>query len=378
MIRDVFAAKGFLVDVHLPLDSESTKHAGFGYLHFPSIHAASAALDALQGTHIDGHSINLEFSDHSPIKTVRPEQYSEQTVAPEPSELQSSTIVPTETKLERVVESNDDREPPTTAIERWSVPLSVADLCSSERSAMQAPKGKEVLSTTPDGFPRLTRDSDHGPFPPVSQLDAHVLTNQRRDGESQRGQLSPGKRHLEHENGFSGQCFKVQSPPGSFPEDDSDETRPGPSSGPAKPRRSKSMRFSGQSETGSPAKPLRRRATERHSLRRESRNDQSGFHDMACAYDNYTTTFGNSPSRNVPQLQASATLLDGDVQQADARQRAIDECVTALVGLGYGSTSAGGYQRMAVYAAAADGRISDAIDLIEEERKVYEQHGSLI
>src|SRR5699024_8961183 len=47
------------------------KHAGFGYLHFASIHAAKAALEALQGTHIDGHSINLEFSDHTLIINIQ-------------------------------------------------------------------------------------------------------------------------------------------------------------------------------------------------------------------------------------------------------------------------------------------------------------------
>jgi hypothetical protein len=50
--------------------------------------------------------------------------------------------------------------------------------------------------------------------------------------------------------------------------------------------------------------------------------------------------------------------------------------VSTLASLGYGSVEEGGLQRIAVYAAAVDGRVSDAIEMIEEERKAYEQQGS--
>jgi hypothetical protein len=49
--------------------------------------------------------------------------------------------------------------------------------------------------------------------------------------------------------------------------------------------------------------------------------------------------------------------------------------VVSLIDLGYENTLEGGIQRIAVYAAAADGKISDAIEMIEEERKAYEQQG---
>lgn len=70
MISDVFASKGFIVSVDLPLDATSGKHAGFGYLHFPSKYPAIAAIDALQGERIDGYAINLEFSENTPIENV--------------------------------------------------------------------------------------------------------------------------------------------------------------------------------------------------------------------------------------------------------------------------------------------------------------------
>ncbi|KAJ5240165.1 hypothetical protein N7468_004784 [Penicillium chermesinum] len=69
-IRDVFAAKGFIVDVDLPMDSVSGKHAGFGYLKFPSFDAAIAGMQSLQGAHIDGHAINLEFSHSVPSQGI--------------------------------------------------------------------------------------------------------------------------------------------------------------------------------------------------------------------------------------------------------------------------------------------------------------------
>lgn len=51
----------------------------------------------------------------------------------------------------------------------------------------------------------------------------------------------------------------------------------------------------------------------------------------------------------------------------------IDNCVDTLAGLGYGSTEEGGHHRLAVYAAAADGKVNDAIEMIEDERKAYAQ-----
>ncbi|KAF7593437.1 asparaginyl-tRNA synthetase [Aspergillus hancockii] len=65
------------------------------------------------------------------------------------------------------------------------------------------------------------------------------------------------------------------------------------------------------------------------------------------------------------------------VESGAVRQRGIDDCVSTLASLGYGSIEEGGLQRIAVYAAAVDGRVSDAIEMIEEERKAYEQQGSM-
>ncbi|GFG02079.1 asparaginyl-tRNA synthetase Slm5 [Aspergillus lentulus] len=386
-IRDVFAAKGFLVDVHLPLDAETRKHAGFGYLYFPSVHAARAALDALQGTHIDGHSINLELSDHSPITSLHPDQVPEWGHARRPSELHSSANPSSGTEPERREVGQDDKgEESVKARETRPIPLRVTDLRSSNEGTDLEPKGNNILSTTPDNFPRLTRDLEQSRFPPMSQIDAHVLTHHRRDPDASMLGASAPECDASHGNDVPGRSCQLQSTPGSFPDDDGDGTRPGPFQEVAqtsstghddhcKPRRSKSMRYLSRNGDSSPSRDLRRRATERHSLRHGTRNSVGGFHDEGCAYDNYSNTFGHSRPQSLTLSQEAISVPDENQQQPDPRLSAIDDCVVSLIGLGYENTLEGGIQRIAVYAAAADGKVSDAIEMIEEERKAYEQQG---
>lgn len=51
----------------------------------------------------------------------------------------------------------------------------------------------------------------------------------------------------------------------------------------------------------------------------------------------------------------------------------IQECVEKLKDLGFGGDSDGGVKRLVVYAQAAEGNLSDAIDLIDEEQRAYHQ-----
>jgi hypothetical protein len=41
--------------------------------------------------------------------------------------------------------------------------------------------------------------------------------------------------------------------------------------------------------------------------------------------------------------------------------------------LGFGNEQDGGEERLMIYAEAADGNLEDAIEMIEEERKAYQQ-----
>ena len=424
MIRDVFASKGFLVDVHLPLDAETGRHAGFGYLRFPSIHAAKAALDALQGAHIDGHSINLEISDHSPITTLDTSQGREENSnqPPAPSELQSSSIAPARAMQASEPQASGEHG---SSHEQRPAPLTVADLCSSDTRHLSRASssdtslvGSSLLdserlntlypSLLPEGSPQqpmasgntstqlpdLSREPEERRFPPVSQLDAHFLAERRGGAESSsetsslrtRSTFQSGVGINSHDSWYGP---TPQNLPGAFPQDAQDSFQPHSSSletdatqqqgdndrAPAscyrrRPRTVRSFhpsrRHSGPwdtlraEETHDNTRPLRRRATERHSLRDDR--------EMSS-----TDTF-NRRSYRSDAISRPSTSTAGS---RTGRQRSIDDCVSALASLGYGGAEEGGLQRIAVYAAAVDGRVSDAIEMIEEERKAYEQQGSV-
>ncbi|KAE8351039.1 hypothetical protein BDV28DRAFT_137991 [Aspergillus coremiiformis] len=425
MIRDVFASKGFLVDVHLPLDTETGRHAGFGYLHFPSIHAARAALDALQGTHIDGHSINLEISDHSPITTLYTVQGHEEAFHQLPTlpELQSSSIIPAgpmqvSYNLQVTEEQRD------SANDRRSSPLTVADLCTNDNRQLSTetpPRDTSLVSSSlldserlntlypsllPEGspprarvgdntstqLPDLSRELEECRFPPVSQLDAHFLAERRGGAESSSNTSIPRTRSTPR-TGFvdSHDSLSEDAPqglPGSFPQDSQDSlqsypklspntdateqraVRTTPSYSRLRPRTMRSFhpsqRHSGPWDTRQAyeapdtSRSLRRRATERHSL-------QDG-RPMSLTDDFHRS------SRSTDAIRRPRTFM---AESSAVKQRSIDDCVSALVSLGYGRAEEGGLQRIAVYAAAVDGRVSDAIEMIEEERKAYEQQGSM-
>ncbi|PYI19742.1 hypothetical protein BO99DRAFT_332624 [Aspergillus violaceofuscus CBS 115571] len=395
MITDVFASKGFLVDVHLPQESETGKHAGFGYLQFPTVHAAKAALDALQGEHIDGHAINLEFSDHSPILGLRPQKAQSQTESSHPvasatahtkrpSELQGSVASPA-------------RHSADEASAKRAVPLTVADLCSNDNR-----KGGDVVSSVnglenpsdedadqlnilypsllPEGSPQpsrsnnipstlsdLTAEVEQRRFPPISQLEAQFRAMQCHQTAPAQGK-SPddGSKSL---NGGLKSPSSSSNIPGTSPETSGDAAKPVdiPSSSHHVPddlespigprrygRRSKSMKHPHSSWKGHGVGFSQVEPGPSHNSFGRSR---PGFSHRARHHRE-----PEGPSQ--PQLTPTM------------RQTSIDACVATLVDLGYGGASDGGLQRIAVYAAAADANVLDAIDMIEEERKAYEQQGS--
>ena len=56
------------------------------------------------------------------------------------------------------------------------------------------------------------------------------------------------------------------------------------------------------------------------------------------------------------------------------RQSLIDQCVDHLLKLGYGTYIDGGRDRLRIIAEAANLQVSDAIDMIEEERMAYKRY----
>lgn len=399
MIQGVFAAQGFLVDVHLPLDSETKKHAGFGYLHFASTYAAKAALEALQGTHIDGHSVNLEFSDHSPIPNIQAPRDNEQSTSqthsddpktstdsrnsnlPSPRHLiddsaEESTEQSTSKNTKSAASNASTNDQPTNMHPRTSALLDRdnEDAEFSTRYPFLIPKASSRGPRIPTTGHLLhfSPDSEMNRFPPVSQLDAHVVANQRQDAESSSRPHVP--------NVPTGQDSR--HPVNNLPPFDIPEThnRPHPHHGwrhldtsdrrqsgrllrrsntmmPAHPASRLSGPFDplAHAESDNSLKELRRRATERHSLRASAHRSRPGFSDSGRFATFHERLASNRDMRYPPTINR------------------IDKCVATLASLGYGGVEEGGHHRLAVYAAAADGKVNDAIEMIEDERKVYAQ-----
>ncbi|OJJ99260.1 hypothetical protein ASPACDRAFT_79169 [Aspergillus aculeatus ATCC 16872] len=396
MITDVFASKGFLVDVHLPQESETGKHAGFGYLQFPTVHAAKAALDALQGEHIDGHAINLESSDHSPILGLRPQKArsqpeSNQPVASatartkRPSELQGSVASPA-------------RHSADEASAKRAVPLTVADLCSNDNrkrgDVVSSMNGLEIPSDDdadqlnilypsllPEGSPQpsrsnsipstlsdLTAEVEQRRFPPISQLEAQFRAMQcHQTAPAQSKTPDDGPKSLDAGLTSPSSSSTI---PGTFPETSGDA---------AKPVETPSSSHHVPDELESQIGPRR------HSRRsRSMKHPHSSLKGHGVGSDQVepgpSHNFFGRPRPNFSHRARHHREPEGSSSQPQLtptmRQTSIDACVATLVDLGYGGASDGGLQRIAVYAAAADANVLDAIDMIEEERKAYEQQGS--
>ncbi|RAL10864.1 RNA recognition motif domain-containing protein [Aspergillus homomorphus CBS 101889] len=393
MIRNVFASKGFLVDVHLPQESGTGKHAGFGYLQLPSMHAARAALDALQGEHIDGHAINLEFSDHSPILGLPPQKTQSQPESNNPlPNVTAHTIRPSEPQGSAASSAGNVAN---EASLKRAVPLTVADLCQNDNrkhgdgeSSLDGLKksldqGAERLdsfrsphlseetlqpsssNSNPSTLPGLTTEVEQLRFPPVSQTSAEFCAMRDHSTTSARGKAPEG-RPEDLEAGMNVASWDI---PGTFHQETSDDTAkpsdisshhqcvsegPGVSLGPHRNgRRSGSMKHHRSSLKGLGASNSAGIGPSRHPSGRL----KPGFHLRGKHHGNPE---GSSSQRISPEMH----------------QKMVDACMATLVDLGYGGASEGGLQRIAVYAAAADGNVHDAIDMIEEERKAYEQQGS--
>jgi RNA recognition motif-containing protein len=378
MIQDVFASKGFIVSVRLPRDSDTGEHAGFGYIEFPSIHPAMAAMDALQGVHIDGHAINLEFSDDTIIDSVHPPERPGQART-----LYESFALQGRPGSQDSGVSAGQPARPRRASRRKSVTFQEPDMSSLDIQdqdtntedgpvRLQSPAlidltaddtaSNHQLNEVQDQLPEMNR------FPPVSQLEAQLFANQQQNtefDETVRQEPNESTRSLDYDL------------PKSFYE-------PVPS-GPGL-RRSNTVAFAPRGEIfdnpnpvvpGNPStnSSLRRRASERHSLRRDT-HDPSEVDTWArldrrerrrSRLSSQQSIPGSFPPEDTPQSAAPGPL---DVS-AEPQETDIDRCVSSLVDMGYGTAEDGGRARMAIYAAASNGNLYDAIEMIEEERKAY-------
>ncbi|OJJ51414.1 hypothetical protein ASPZODRAFT_127482 [Penicilliopsis zonata CBS 506.65] len=368
MIQDVFLAQGFPVFVRLPLDSETGRHAGFGYVQFTSVSAARAGQEALQGTHIDGHAVNLEISDHSPIIALHP-PHNHHVHERNVRSSRRQTVNPSSPGATRGYSSPNNRANTTQGRSFSLLDQETDDPNVATRYPSLQPEASSRSSSSSENLLNLSPEQEMSRFPPVSQLEAHFLANQRETSANNRPaeSLPTSETHLQ---------TPTTQLMGEIPNAVIEPAHRDPRSRPL--RRSNTVMFTGPrtwmpDASGSNTMerrhgsnmPLRRRATERHSLRHHphgtralevSNNDTSGQnrHSAAFAVGPLDPPGGPHPTRPEPT-------------------RPVDDCVSALIDLGYVSTMDGGEQRAAVYAAAAEGNLFDAIGIIEEERKVYEQ-----
>lgn len=453
MIQDVFASKGFIADVDLPLDSMSGKHAGFGYLHFPSIHPAMAAMNALQGFHVDGHAINLEFSDQIPIERIPSSQPSSEAAnssspnfqqeSPQTAPVSGASSSQNKTSgKERIVPGGAARRNSSGSIKRrksvtFREPVLSAPKVASPRleggdanTDSNAPRASspaliDLTDESTAGVPPVWADSHSPPlrqghpltdkemidiqmdrFPPVSQLDAHLRANQRQGrssvpphGVSPEDYALFRKRVPSHPApevppkgatfGSNIQEMQVPTDVASRPKtddleekDDIENSRSG--SKPLPPvKRSDTVNvrsFNEASLSHSIAGvPLRRRATERNSLRPSARQNaeidtwarldrRERLHSRPSSIQSIPGSF---PVEEVSQSPVTNTSLGNTGGAQYTQSDSIDSCVSSLVDMGYGTPLEGGRSRMAVFAAASNGSLLDAIEMIEEERKAY-------
>ena len=388
MIRDVCASKGFLVDVEMYFMKGMSRHLGFAKLHFPSVFAARAAIEALQGAHIDGHAINLEVPHPGMSGTKWPSTVDVAYLSSDGSSHLRSHSAPEQWLRQHPAavrrespgrNDDDDDEPlqkreglPDAAGNSTTSTTAILDEGSEDaefsarypsllpKSDRRPPREKGAL---PDRLPHINPEVEMRRFPPVSQLEAQIRADQLRRA---RDHASSSHRVPTFAEAVVGRRASHRFPSPSrgtaeAPLRRSNTVLPATTN----PERRKPFDFGGPSyypdDLGI---SLRRRLTERINLRRaEQRAEQMERLRFRTA---------SSHRESSPAAPISSTTDLDNLFQGDAKRRAIlKNCVATLLALGYGKPEDGGPDRLAVYVSAADGKVMDAIDMIEEERKAY-------
>lgn len=385
VIKEVFALKGFSAQIQLPIDSSTGKHAGFGYARFQSATSAKAALDTLQGIIIDGHSLNLEYSDSSPIDGLET-----QASASQPAHATSNAY------LNRSLHHRHSWQPSTQRIREHRPPVTSSSetlpsvFSGNSRSVLSLPgqrtslvegntsqshpeespefaarypsllpsyRSQEYSAAVPERSMTLSPNSEMARFPPVSQLDAHLLANQNRSRDR-----DENERHLSSYN---------RTP--SQPTVGIQRAATSPSSHQRREPRRMTSTINRRDHNSSHS--LRRSATEAMSLRHRAHENASRETRPSSVYEMQTLP-GSFPVDDAP-VQATNSNNNGSTDrdmEIAMRRSIIDNCVDNLVSFGYGSQVDGGRQRLSIYAEAAEGKLPDAIDMIEEDITAYERY----
>lgn len=367
MIQDVFASRGFIVSVDLPVDSASGKHAGFGYLHFPSIHPALAALDALQGAHIDGHAINLELCDNTPIQSPVVEDpainfpKADAGISQRSQASNSQATIPGEHVALSKPERQNNRRKSVTFQEPALPPKEEISPIPSDVENINSPPlidltGDETASTSrapQNGHDQLLNfnpELEMSRFPPVSQLEAQLLTKQRSSqtsgstGVTPQTPIIPGLNRSRTVSSKPGDDNEALSQP-ALRRSNTTITAPSDSASTEEPQ-------------GDPRLKLRKSDLQRADAR------------SIAEFDSWARLVRRERNRRRPRAPMPRPLSPEEAKEAE-----IQNCVTSLIEMGYGTEEDGGRSRLGVYAAASNGSLLDAVEMIEEERKAYANHG---
>lgn len=356
IVIKALAEKGFIGQVQLSKDPVSENHSGSGYIRFPTIHAAFGALQSLQNTFIGDKLIHLEFN----LSNTQPEQKPPSHPSQPPSSQRETTMRPSQK----------------------TVAFSSPDLPNTDAVNVRRAKSLGTLRRSKDSLGRIAPQNQgkgpnaHGTYniPPSSSSsvqNAGSLLDQDNSNSNFSARypslLSGGNQQqpsFESRNGTSGQ---IQS--------SSNETG--------------IARFPPVSQPAAPTYPMprfhqspRRHQTENGHMRRnhfpappyvthphwpfaghQSRSMVEFPHNYSRSV-NYPRV---APPRNGAEFNQPAR------QGASITTNVIDKCISDLQTLGYGGVIGRDAHRLRVYAEAANGNVADAIEIIEEERKAYQQ-----
>lgn len=432
MILQTLLSCGFFGTVNLPRDSTSGKHAGFGYIRFPSRYAASGALRGLTNGMIDGQRINVEYSQDCPTETDHAESsacfsslnsvISTSLVSPSTRKLRKShsrklrpsvtfdvsADKPNTTQIRRAksldaIDGNLDKRHTESQIGYEGLGESsshhlIPNDCNSELhrsdpsvtnpslssfspnpqtddysspSCIRDPWYKSMSrSSTTDGYQRFGESSAR---PSSTHSTENPLSPMVSNRESvvQNPELSP---ELEREP--SGPPISSELP-GAWPRKQSENRGRG-----HRDRPIMSLPPMTTSSAVPPSRPLTFSSSSYPVPNPSAYYTNSTVPtNQFLLTDPLPGTPGSFPSESLANDNSGLPIdagADGAHHQDQSRQdveQRINACVDSLIALGF-TTDNRDASRLRIYAEAAEGQLCDAIDMIEEERGAYEQRSA--
>lgn len=411
MICDALAAQGFIgkVTLHklMPNGRKDNPHPGYGEIRFPSSYAALGAFQALKDTKLCDKPLTLLAPRHpvtgsSLLSTTQPNADTAAEGRIRSFGRYRSTLKtsrgPRETPRQKLSVNFDTSTEPSKDTANLRRAKSLSTLLA-ERNALRAGLGrpqaaphvppKEPHSCGDEGrrekemraickaSPTLMDDDNTSAefsarYPPMSTLLGPAgppVNNQRRINLDEAQDIPR---------------ILTDTLPGAFPSDipEQRDTVPEPPSYPSISNLWNTAQAPHPTSFGNPTTSIRRSATERHSTRRAPWEAafEAGLGSRRRR-DHRSVSMANTPgsfpvgSRSNGSIPSYTETRRQPEMAENNSNSGIDLCVGHLQALGFAD---GDMMRLKIYAEAANGNLGDAIEMIEEERRVLEQHGSAL